>query len=220
MARVRVLLHGCQRAWATVETANFICITNVTYNEYVIFVTCHGAVRSLPRPCTHWQTWPTRCFPPLPPSPRAPSSSQTASNCCVSWSSLPRVSRRAGTSVGGHQASQTEAHQTPPLRWAATPPDIDLCTRMQLRDGAQVGAASAETRCVPCNVAGYMRDKFVFSLISAVGIFCLGAGVSVWHGCAGLMSAEPVEHLAWSAAGAARPPSPRTPPSRRSGPPS
>ena len=47
-----------------------------------------------------------------------------------------------------------------------------------------------------------MRDKFVFSLISAVGIFCLGAGVSVWHGFAGLMSAEPVEHIAWSAAGA------------------
>lgn len=50
-------------------------------------------------------------------------------------------------------------------------------------------------------LAGYMRDKFVFSLISAVGIFCLGAGVSVWHGISGLMAAEPVEHIAWSAAG-------------------
>lgn len=60
-------------------------------------------------------------------------------------------------------------------------------------------------RCVkqhlPSCSAGYMRDKFVFSLISAVGIFCLGSGVSVWHGVSGLMAAEPVEHLAWSFAG-------------------
>jgi hypothetical protein len=51
-----------------------------------------------------------------------------------------------------------------------------------------------------------MRDKFVFSLISAVGIFCLGSGVSVWHGVSGLMAAEPVEHIAWSAAGLFIPP--------------
>ena len=49
---------------------------------------------------------------------------------------------------------------------------------------------------------GYMRDKFVFSLISAVGIFCLGAGVSVWNGVAGLMTASPVEHISWSVGGA------------------
>ena len=49
---------------------------------------------------------------------------------------------------------------------------------------------------------GYMRDKFVFSLISAVGIFCLGAGVSVWNGVTGLVAASPVEHVGWSAAGA------------------
>ena len=49
---------------------------------------------------------------------------------------------------------------------------------------------------------GYMRDKFVFSLISAVGIFCLGAGVSVWNGVNGLISASPVEHIGWSVGGA------------------
>ena len=48
---------------------------------------------------------------------------------------------------------------------------------------------------------GYMRDKFVFSLISAVGIFCLGAGVSVWNGVSGLLAATPVEHVGWSIAG-------------------
>ena len=51
---------------------------------------------------------------------------------------------------------------------------------------------------------GYMRDKFVFSLISAVGIFCLGAGVSVWNGVSGLMAATPVEHVGWSIAGTLR----------------
>ena len=51
---------------------------------------------------------------------------------------------------------------------------------------------------------GYMRDKFVFSLISAVGIFCLGAGVSVWNGVSGLMAATPVEHVGWSIAGTPR----------------
>ena len=48
---------------------------------------------------------------------------------------------------------------------------------------------------------GYMRDKFVFSLISAVGIFCLGAGVSMWNGFSGLLAASPVEHIGYSAAG-------------------
>ena len=51
---------------------------------------------------------------------------------------------------------------------------------------------------------GYMRDKFVFSLISAVGIFCLGAGVSVWNGVSGLLAATPVEHVGWSIAGTRR----------------
>lgn len=49
---------------------------------------------------------------------------------------------------------------------------------------------------------GYMRDKFVFSLISAVGIFCLGAGVSVWNGVTGIIAAAPVEHIGWSVGGA------------------
>lgn len=42
---------------------------------------------------------------------------------------------------------------------------------------------------------GYMKDKFVWSLISAVGIFCLGAGVTVVHGCHGLFVQTKLEHL-------------------------
>lgn len=64
-----------------------------------------------------------------------------------------------------------------------------------------MGITRAKRKPTKLHPYGYMRDKFVFSLISAVGIFCLGAGVSVWHGCAGLIAAEPVEHIGWSVAG-------------------
>jgi len=40
-----------------------------------------------------------------------------------------------------------------------------------------------------------MKDKFVWSLISAVGIFCLGAGVTVVHGFHGLFVQRQLEHL-------------------------
>lgn len=41
-----------------------------------------------------------------------------------------------------------------------------------------------------------MKDKFVWSLISAVGIFCLGAGVTVIHGFHNLFMQQQLEHLA------------------------
>lgn len=41
-----------------------------------------------------------------------------------------------------------------------------------------------------------MKDKFVWSLISAVGIFCLGAGVTVIHGFHNLFVQQQLEHLA------------------------
>ena len=50
---------------------------------------------------------------------------------------------------------------------------------------------------------GYLKDKFLWSLVSAVGIFCLGAGVTVAHGVMTL-GAPPAEmqYLGWNAAGA------------------
>lgn len=41
-----------------------------------------------------------------------------------------------------------------------------------------------------------MKDKFVWSLISAVGIFCLGAGVTVIHGFHNLFVQQQLDHLA------------------------
>ncbi|KAK9805865.1 hypothetical protein WJX73_010318 [Symbiochloris irregularis] len=48
---------------------------------------------------------------------------------------------------------------------------------------------------------GYLKDKFLWSLVSAVGIFCLGAGVTVAHGVMTL-GAPPAEmhHMGWNAA--------------------
>jgi zinc transporter 9 len=45
---------------------------------------------------------------------------------------------------------------------------------------------------------GYMRDRFVWSLISAVGIFFLGAGASVFHGLHTLTETRVVEGAMWS----------------------
>eukprot|EP00891_Asterochloris_glomerata_P007437 jgi/Astpho2/7437/fgenesh1_pm.00114_%23_25_t len=47
---------------------------------------------------------------------------------------------------------------------------------------------------------GYMKDKFVWSLISAVGIFCLGAGVTVMHGLQSMFLEKQIEHVAATAA--------------------
>ncbi|CAL8082360.1 unnamed protein product [Orchesella dallaii] len=42
---------------------------------------------------------------------------------------------------------------------------------------------------------GYAYMRHVASLISGVGTFCLGGGLSIYHGVTGLMSMEPVESL-------------------------
>ena len=54
----------------------------------------------------------------------------------------------------------------------------DVGNQALLRLGI-VKAAKAPTKDYPY---GHLREKFIFSLISAVGIFCLGAGVSIVHG--------------------------------------
>ena len=42
---------------------------------------------------------------------------------------------------------------------------------------------------------GFSRARYVYSLISAVGIFFLGAGVSVYHGVSTLMTAHTLQSL-------------------------
>ena len=42
---------------------------------------------------------------------------------------------------------------------------------------------------------GYSNMPYVSSLISGVGIFCMGAGLSVYHGITGLVEPHPIESL-------------------------
>ncbi len=45
---------------------------------------------------------------------------------------------------------------------------------------------------------GYGQERFVWALISAVGIFFLGCGVTVYHGVSSLLHPHPVTGLGWA----------------------
>lgn len=47
----------------------------------------------------------------------------------------------------------------------------------------------------PDHPYGWSRARYVYSLISGVGIFFLGAGVTMYHGVSGLMNPAPLENL-------------------------
>lgn len=44
---------------------------------------------------------------------------------------------------------------------------------------------------------GYMNMRYVSSLISGVGIFCVGSGLSIYHGIEGLLNPEAITDLFW-----------------------
>ncbi|KAK4427479.1 Metal tolerance protein C4 [Sesamum alatum] len=46
---------------------------------------------------------------------------------------------------------------------------------------------------------GYSKERFVWSLISAVGIFCLGSGATIVHGVQNLWTCQPPEHIEYAA---------------------
>jgi len=70
----------------------------------------------------------------------------------------------------------------------------DILNQVLLR----VGVLKAKRAPTPQHPYGYMRDRFVWSLISAVGIFFLGAGASVIHGLHTLMEVRVLEGELWS----------------------
>jgi zinc transporter 9 len=47
---------------------------------------------------------------------------------------------------------------------------------------------------------GFHREKYIYALMSAVGVFCLGAGASVVHGIQSLMDPPALEHMGYSLA--------------------
>jgi zinc transporter 9 len=47
---------------------------------------------------------------------------------------------------------------------------------------------------------GFHREKYIYALMSAVGVFCLGAGASVVHGIQSLMDPPALEHMGYNLA--------------------
>lgn len=45
------------------------------------------------------------------------------------------------------------------------------------------------------NSYGYSKERFVWSLISAVGIFCLGSGATIVNGIQNLWTSQVIDHL-------------------------
>lgn len=50
----------------------------------------------------------------------------------------------------------------------------------------------------PDHPYGYTNMKYVSSLISGVGIFCVGTGLSVYHGIHGLLFPAPLDSFFWA----------------------
>ncbi|GLC42515.1 hypothetical protein PLESTB_001106300 [Pleodorina starrii] len=70
----------------------------------------------------------------------------------------------------------------------------DVLNQMLLR----IGLMKAQKGPTEMHPYGYARDRFIWSLISAVGIFFLGAGASFIHGLHTLMEHRELEHMALS----------------------
>jgi zinc transporter 9 len=67
-----------------------------------------------------------------------------------------------------------------------------------------LGLARSQRPPDPSHPYGYARDRFFWGLVSALGIFFLGAGVTLYHGIHGLMDPHVVHHtwLTWAVLGA------------------
>jgi len=58
-----------------------------------------------------------------------------------------------------------------------------------------VGIKSSQRDADEDHPYGYAREQFIWAMISAVGIFFLGCGVTVYHGIHSLMHPEPLEQM-------------------------
>jgi divalent metal cation (Fe/Co/Zn/Cd) transporter len=66
----------------------------------------------------------------------------------------------------------------------------------------RIGIKKAQRQPNEIHPYGYARDQFIWPLISAVGIFCCGAGVSFVHGVTGLFEAHrEIGDLYWNFVG-------------------
>ena len=67
----------------------------------------------------------------------------------------------------------------------------------------RVGILRSQRRADELHPYGFLKEKFLWALVSAVGIFCLGAGVTVAHGVMALSAPLGAMHdVTWNLAGA------------------
>ncbi|XP_014469178.1 PREDICTED: zinc transporter 9 [Dinoponera quadriceps] len=70
----------------------------------------------------------------------------------------------------------------------------DTCNQLILAYGIHKSVQNPN----PDHPYGYTNMKYVSSLISGVGIFCVGTGLSVYHGIHGLLFPESLDSLFWA----------------------
>jgi divalent metal cation (Fe/Co/Zn/Cd) transporter len=88
------------------------------------------------------------------------------------------------------------------VNFPCTTGDLPAAAAAALQMLLRVGIMKAQKQPNEQHPYGYARDQFIWPLISAVGIFCCGAGVSFVHGVTGLLEAHrEIGDLYWNFVG-------------------
>ena len=72
----------------------------------------------------------------------------------------------------------------------------DVMNQILLFIGIERSAKAADAQ----HHYGYQRERYVWALMSAVGIFFLGCGVTVYHGVSSLLHPHAIESVGWAVA--------------------
>ncbi|XP_020641862.3 proton-coupled zinc antiporter SLC30A9, mitochondrial isoform X1 [Pogona vitticeps] len=70
----------------------------------------------------------------------------------------------------------------------------DTCNQILLAVGISQSVRTPD----PSHPYGFTNMRYIASLISGVGIFMMGAGLSWYHGIVGLLNPQPIESLIWA----------------------
>lgn len=111
-------------------------------------------------------------------------STKTSVVAAIAGNSVILVAKSVGFFVTGSAAMLSEAIHT----------FADVLNQILLF----VGIKRSEREADEHYPAGYGRERYVWALISAVGIFFLGCGVTLYHGVTGLMHPHPMESPEWA----------------------
>ena len=111
-------------------------------------------------------------------------STKTSVVAAIAGNSVILVAKSVGFFVTGSAAMLSEAIHT----------FADVLNQILLF----VGIKRSEREADEHYPAGYGRERYVWALISAVGIFFLGCGVTLYHGVTGLMHPHAMESPEWA----------------------